>query len=384
MPPQLTGLSASPAAASPAADPGPVTGGPPAATDAGPGQRRAPRVSSRTRRLLTALASLLVVGGMFGFAFPRFASYGSVWASLSAMHWAGIALIAVAFAASQVATWAMIAAVLPSVRLRQAAAVNLGSSAVANTLPAGGAVAMGVSWAMLSSWGVGTAEYVRYTLVSGLWNVFVRLGLPVLALSLLAVAGQAGLASQAAAFAGAGLLLAAVAGLWGVLRSERFTRRAGELIGRTVTAAARLVRRRPADRVPGMLLDFRTGAAGLLAERGLRITVTTLASHLSLWLVLLACLRASGLGQGQVAWQASLAAFAFARLLSVLPITPGGVGVVEVGLTAPLVAGLGPAAAARVAAAVLLFRAVTYLLPLPLGAAAYLGWRVARRRRALA
>ena len=43
---------------------------------------------------------------------------------------------------------------------------------MANTLPAGGALAMGVSWAMLSSWGISTAEYVLYTLVTGIWNVF--------------------------------------------------------------------------------------------------------------------------------------------------------------------------------------------------------------------
>jgi hypothetical protein len=47
---------------------------------------------------------------------------------------------------------------------------------------------MGVSWAMLSSWGVGPAEYVLYTLVSGIWNVFARLGLPVVALLVLATA----------------------------------------------------------------------------------------------------------------------------------------------------------------------------------------------------
>ena len=109
--------------------------------------------------------------------------------------------------------------------------------------------------------------------------------------------------------------------------------------------------------------------------------MTTVASHLTLWLVLLACLRADGLSQAQVSWQASLAAFAFVRLLSVVPITPGGLGVVEVGLTAPLAAGLGPAGAAKVAAAVLLFRSVTYLLPIPLGAAAYLAWRHVHRRR---
>ncbi len=50
---------------------------------------------------------------------------------------------------------------------------------------------MGVSWAMLSSWGVSTAEYVLYTLVSGIWNVFARLGLLILALAILATASLA-------------------------------------------------------------------------------------------------------------------------------------------------------------------------------------------------
>jgi uncharacterized protein (TIRG00374 family) len=150
-----------------------------------------------------------------------------------------------------------------------------------------------------------------------------------------------------------------------------------------LTAGCRLARRPPPQRAQGALADFRAGASSLLARRWLRITAAAVASHLALWLVLLACLRASGLGQGQVSWQASLAAFAFVRLVSVLPLTPGGVGVVEAGLTGPLIVGLPPAAAARVAAAVLLYRAVTYLLPIPLGALAYLWWRRthhARRR----
>ena len=51
---------------------------------------------------------------------------------------------------------------------------------------------MGVSWAMLSSWGIGPAEYVLYTLVSGIWNVFARLGLPVLALVVLVTVSRPG------------------------------------------------------------------------------------------------------------------------------------------------------------------------------------------------
>ncbi len=94
-----------------------------------------------------------------------------------------------------------------------------------------------------------------------------------------------------------------------------------------------------------------------------------------LWLVLLACLRGTGLSQAQVPWQTSLAAFAFVRLLTVLPITPGGLGITELGLVGILAASAGPRASAQVTAAVLLYRALTYLPPIPLGAAAWLIWR---------
>jgi putative heme transporter len=94
-----------------------------------------------------------------------------------------------------------------------------------------------------------------------------------------------------------------------------------------------------------------------------------------LWLVLLACLRGTGLSQAQVPWQTSLAAFAFVRLLTILPITPGGLGITELGLVAILAADADHRVAAQATAAVLLWRAVTYLPPIPLGAAACLVWR---------
>ena len=127
--------------------------------------------------------------------------------------------------------------------------------------------------------------------------------------------------------------------------------------------------------IPGSLLGFRRQAAALIAARGRRITATTAASHLILWLVLLVCLRGVGLSQAQVPWQTSLAAFAFVRLLTALPITPGGLGITELGLVGTLAVGVGPGAGAQVTAAVLLYRAVTYLPPIPLGAAAYLMWQ---------
>src|SRR5579859_8035331 len=321
-----------------------------------------------------AISAALVVAA-FGFALPRFASYHSVLSSVAAMSWPQALLVAVAAAASMAATWFGICAVLPTIRLREAAVVNLGSNAVANTLPAGGALAMGVSWAMLSSWGVSTAEYVLYTLVSGVWNVFARLGLPVLALLILVTAGRPGAGLVAAAAVGLALLVALAAGLGLLMRSESFALGAGRALQPALAFACRVARRPASFDIPGSLLGFRDRAGALIAARSWRITAATAASHLTLWLVLLACVRGIGLSQAQVPWQTSLAAFAFVRLLTVLPITPGGLGLTELGLIAILAAGAGHRASAQVTAAVLLYRAVTYLPPIPLGAIACLVWR---------
>jgi uncharacterized protein (TIRG00374 family) len=329
----------------------------------------------RGRKALRTAVSAALIAASFGFALPHFASYHSVWTSVLTMTWPYALLIAAMAAGSLASYWLGICAVLPSIRLREAAIVNLGSSAVANTLPAGGALAMAVSWKMLSSWGVSTKEYVLYTLVSGAWNVFARLGLPVLALLALLTVARPDAGLVAAGTVGLGLLAATAAGLCLLLRSQALTVRAGQAAQRVATVACRLARRQPPAHIAGSLAGFRDQAHGLLATRGWRITATTAASQLLLWLVLLACLRGIGLSQAEVSWQASLAAFAVVRLLTVLPVTPGGVGITELGLVGFLAAGAGHQVSAQVTAAVLLYRAVTYLPPIPLGAAACLLWR---------
>jgi uncharacterized membrane protein YbhN (UPF0104 family) len=331
----------------------------------------------RGRKILRTAASAILIAATFGFAIPRIASYRSVWASIHMMTWPHILLVAVAAAASMASYWVTICAVLPRLKLRQAATVNLGSNAVANTLPAGGALAMGVSWAMLSSWGLSTADFVLYTLVTGIWNVFTLLGLPVLALLIMATATRPDAVLITAAATGLAVLVAMVTGLGLLLHSQAFALRAGRALQRLLTVAGRLARRPAPAHVAGSLSSFRDRAGALLAARGWRITAATVASYLALWLVLLACLRGMGLSQAQMPWQTSLAAFAFIRLLTALPITPGGLGVTELGLVGILVTSTGSAASVQVTAAVLLYRAVTYLPPIPLGALACLTWRLA-------
>jgi uncharacterized membrane protein YbhN (UPF0104 family) len=82
--------------------------------------------------------------------------------------------------------------------------------------------------------------------------------------------------------------------------------------------------------------------------------------------------------QVHVMFGAVLAAYAVERMLTLIPITPGGVGVVETAATAVLVGfGADPVGAA---AGVLLFRVFSYLIEIPLGAVVTAAW-FARRSR---
>jgi uncharacterized protein (TIRG00374 family) len=98
------------------------------------------------------------------------------------------------------------------------------------------------------------------------------------------------------------------------------------------------------------------------------------------WLADAACLVASFSAIGIAPpWSSLLVAYCAAQLVSFVPITPGGVGLVEGSLTLALVAGGGTASAAL--AAVLLYRLISYWGTLPVGGIGYL---VIRRTRSAA
>ena len=101
--------------------------------------------------------------------------------------------------------------------------------------------------------------------------------------------------------------------------------------------------------------------------------------HATQFTLLLVALRGVGVSAGEVSWAEALAAYSTANLLAALPLTPGGIGLVELGLTAALIAAGAPNAEA--VAAVLVYRTVSYLLPLPIGAVSYLVWRSKARWR---
>jgi len=327
------------------------------------------------KRVVQALISLAIVVGIFLGIMPQIADYGEVWGTIKAMTTLEVLAIFLVGLWNLVTYWFVLTAALPGLRFREASVVNQASTAVSNTLPAGGAIGVGVTVSMLTSWGFRLPAIGLQAVVTGIWNNFVKLGMPVLALVLLALEGTITAARLVAALIGIGVLVGAVVLFALLLRSDRLARIVGKKVGRVINGVLRLIRRDPLDGFDERASHFRSGTTELLARRWFRLTLSTLVSHISLYLVLLIALRNVGVSQGELSWIAVLAAFAFVRLISALPLTPGGVGVVELGYAAVLTIGLDDLVSAQVVAAILLFRAITYLLPIPLGLISYLVWR---------
>jgi uncharacterized protein (TIRG00374 family) len=91
------------------------------------------------------------------------------------------------------------------------------------------------------------------------------------------------------------------------------------------------------------------------------------------FLVLVVCLRTLGVSSDEVTLTEAFASWSLVRLLGSVPITPGGIGVVELGLTGALVGFGGDNDG--VVAAVLLYRVLTVVPTLLLGLAAGAAWR---------
>jgi uncharacterized membrane protein YbhN (UPF0104 family) len=89
--------------------------------------------------------------------------------------------------------------------------------------------------------------------------------------------------------------------------------------------------------------------------------------------VLLVSLRDVGVSNAQVGWAEVLAVFAFARLVTAIPITPGRGRTRRGGPDRR--AGRGRGDNSQVAAAVLIYRALTWALPILVGIACYVWWR---------
>ena len=323
--------------------------------------------------MIQSVVSLTVIIIIFFFVLPQIADFSEVWRTLVDMTWLETLSLLLAAAWNLTTYWLLLMVVLPELRFAQAMVVTETSTAIASTLPGGPAFGLGTAYSMYSSWGYSRPRIALALVVSGVGDLFAKLFMPVMALVALALYGDASGSLLIASIVGVSALAVAITLFVIALSSEDAANRVGEGVGRFVSRVLAVFKRPPVGGWGGGLARFRAETVDVLRARWHVLLGTALLSHLSLFLVLLLALRHVGISEDEVGWAEVLGAFAFVRLLSAIPITPGGLGVVELGLTAALVVAGGREE--QVVAGVLVFRVLTFLIQIPFGAITYFYWR---------
>jgi uncharacterized membrane protein YbhN (UPF0104 family) len=331
------------------------------------------------RRLIGFLVGAGFAVATFVFVLPKIASYAQVWQIVNDSSWQDVVVLASATVLNVVTFAPQWTAVLPGLDFKRALYVTQTSTASTYVAPGGAAVGIAVSLGMLRRYGFRSRPIALAVTLVSVWNQLALFGFPVLAFVLLALTGVTDHLLRTVAVVGLGVFVAGVIAFTLAFGSAHVARWTGDFIAGIVSSLRRLVGRSPAQFNGDTFESFRNETAQLLARRWFRITAWTFVSQMTVFVVLFACLRVLGVPSSQVGITEAFAAWAVLRLLGSLPITPGGIGIVELGLVGALT-GFG-GRQAPVVASVLVYRFLTIVPTLLVGLWGVVAWRFDRRRR---
>jgi uncharacterized membrane protein YbhN (UPF0104 family) len=328
------------------------------------------------RRVAGVVVSVAVIAVAYAFVLPTIARYGAVWRRLSSLSTTWEVILALATVLNVVTFAFPWMVVIPRLTFMAAIRMTQASTALTLVVPGGAPMGMAISFGMLRSRAVSARSAGFAVALTGIWNQISAFLFPVLALVLVAAEGRLPAALEWVALAGAVLAIAAFGLIGFSLASPARARWLGGLLGVIVSGVRGLLRRKPVAWSGEALLSVREEALQLLRRRWLALSLTTLANQLTGYLMLDLSLRALGVTMAQLSIAETFAAWSIGRLIASLPITPGGVGVVELGLVGTLVGFDGRDA--QVVAGVLLYRFLVVVPTLVLGALAGITWKLRR------
>jgi uncharacterized protein (TIRG00374 family) len=322
--------------------------------------------------LLRRAAALAVTALVLYGVAPALGEVFGAWDRVRDLEPWWLAGMAIAQAASCWCLWQLQAMSIGTDDKVAIATSQLAGGALGRVIPGGAATAAATQYGMLAS-----ADVPRPVIATGLaaatiLQIAALCVLPILVLPTLLLGVRVPTTLMETGAIGLGLFAAMlVIGLL-VERSDSVLRWAG----RTVLRIARRLPedRRPEPGLPDRLIKLRDEVLERLGDRIVAASAAAVGRWMFDLLTLVAAVEAVG---ARPHLALVLLAYVTAQLLAQIPVTPGGLGVVEAGLTATLVlAGVSPGDAAI---ATLAYRLFSYWLMLPAGLVA---WVVHRRRLA--
>ena len=325
--------------------------------------------SVRRRPILGRLFFLVVMGVCLYVFAPSLVEVFEAWDHLGDVHPAALSAVALMEAASFVCQWQLQRIALGTKQWFSVATTQLAGNAFNRITPGGGATGTALQAKMLTDAGFRATAAASALTVQSLLGTAVVVALPLLVLPATIFAGlnvPGGLADGI--WIGAGVFVLAA----GLVAMFLGTRRPVQGLGNLIERIVNLVRRR-GPRLVGLgdrLLTERDEIRRTMGSRW----VAALAAAVGRWgfeyLALLVTLYAVGAAPDP--WLV-LIVFVVASVLTMIPLTPGGLGFVEAGLTGTLV--LAGVSGAQALLATLIFRLVSFWVPMPIGAVAAVLYR---------
>lgn len=268
------------------------------------------------------------------------------------------------------------AAVTPGIGLTRGIAVHEVTTGANNTIVGSGLVSTGLRISMLRSWKVNdsaigltivTLNVVAATLV---WIVAASAAIVTLA----ATSGVVADAVSIGVIVAAVIVLGCSAALWVVLlTSPRLSSWLARHADRVLAAIRRRVHRLPAIDLTRSVERWRQDARDLVRTHRVRLIGTALLNQAVVISTPICVLRAFGITADQVTLAEAFSAYGLVRLAAALSPLPGGIGVTELGLATLLTRYGGDDT--RVLTAVLVYRVMTFIVPIATGALAFVWWR---------
>jgi uncharacterized protein (TIRG00374 family) len=319
---------------------------------------------------------LAVTGVSLYLVAPSLLTVFDAWPELGEVRPWWFAVVAVLESASYVSLWLLLRIALQTRTWFDVASSQLASNAASRIIPGGAASGSVIQASMLVAAGYRPAMVGSALGAAGLLTTGMLMALPVLTLPALATGLRLAHQLQLGLIVSLVIAVALVGVGFAVLTWDRVVHVVARGAGVVV---ARVLHKGDARATAARVVAERDRVAAAFDGRWLRALASAAGNRMLDFATLVAAMVAVG---AHLRPSVVLVAYVGGMALALVPLTPGGLGFVETGLTGLLV--LAGADAEQAVAGTLLYRLASYWLPIPLGGVAWASWRVRQARHARA
>ena len=332
---------------------------------------------SKKKAFIAIGAAVVVALIVFGFILPQLVDWKLVGEAIrSASGWDLALLVFLALIRYWPAGW-IYSIVLPGLPVKRGTEAWVATTAVASTLPGFDLV---LRLGMYNSWGFPIERATSGMFLSGLVEMSTKISIAIFAVTIWAlVAADLPLLAVAAIAAAVAIGVGVVIAM--ILRREQTARKVGRIVERILRWGFTKLGRQEPTEVVDRVLAVRLEARDVLGKRWPMAFFAAFIGQAITYSMLTLSLRAVGVNSDLLDWSQILLVQGLAIILTLIPITPGSVGVsalIYIGFFNLLTDGQ---ATDEIAAGVILYRLATWLLPIRIGWILTLRWQASSGQR---